>query len=521
MEVSDQYSSSHHPLCSPDNAHIATLNGGRLQIRSTNSLEVIHNFVVPQDGNSRFLCLRWSPKTKDRPSSNRILVADEDNVRVWDLRDRKWNGTINNGSAGMGKVVNADFGRTETEVVVFSDFASKVTVWSLSHGRTVEIKDPKFVTARGYGYRPKTSEFTVLSRPNAQDTVTLHAPQTYFVIKTITLNTVDAQGMKWSPDGKWLAVWDTPSVGHRVYIYTADGHLYRMYGGAPEGDLEGLGARSVDWSPRGDYLAISGYDKRVTLLNARTFSPVIVLEHTTSIQLSNGGVWQEQVSPSGERSYIEVAQPIAPPAAPSPPNDALAKLGISITTFNADGTLVATRDENTPTTVWIWDLSNLAPRAVIIQHSPIKQLLWNPSDPSILMIQNTHEDPAVHLWRSTGGGPEALNIKFKRSVGKVEARWLSTPRDRKPALIYGDAHGHVLAWPIGRDVILRFSRPETPNGADDSEDSLFDILTGRTPVPALTTTDGFTQGEDFDDSGPLDDTFRYRKQQSEMDESFF
>jgi WD40 repeat protein len=76
--------------------------------------------------------------------------------------------------------------------------------------------------------------------------------------------------LKWSADGRWIAIWDAPSIGYKVHIYTADGHLYRVYSSDSGDGLHGLGVKSLEWSPRGDYLAIGGHDRRVTLLGTRT-----------------------------------------------------------------------------------------------------------------------------------------------------------------------------------------------------------------------------------------------------------
>lgn len=110
----------------------------------------------------------------------------------------------------------------------------------------------------------------LLSRPGPQDILTLHAPSSHAVIKTVQLQTADAQGLKWSPDGRWLAVWDAPSVGFKIHIFTADGHLYREWNGEVVEGIVGLGVKSLEWSPRGDFLAIGGFDRRVTLLSTRT-----------------------------------------------------------------------------------------------------------------------------------------------------------------------------------------------------------------------------------------------------------
>lgn len=177
---------------------------------------------------------------------------------------------INNGSGGSGKIINAEFGRTKDEVLLFSDFASKVTIWSLISSRSVEIRDPKFST-KGYEFRPSsTPTFALLSRPGPQDILTLHAPNSYKVLKTVVLPTDDAQGLKWRADGNWIAIWEAASMGMRVSIYTADGHLYRVYNGDESAEISGLGVKCIHWSPSGQYLAIGSYDRRVTLLNTRT-----------------------------------------------------------------------------------------------------------------------------------------------------------------------------------------------------------------------------------------------------------
>lgn len=256
-------------VASTDGRHVAAIHNNHLEIRSTTTLHTIRTIVLPSAHN---YAINWSPKCSESQISQRILLADEEQIRVWDLLDEKWTATINNGSGGMGKIVNAEFGRTKDEVLVFSDFNSKVTVWSLQTGRTIEIRDPKFTTSRSFAFRKQGGVFALLSRPGSQDLLTLHAPGTYAVMRTTTLATMDAQGLRWSADGRWIAVWDTSSMGQSVHIYTADGHLYQTYGGSSVEFLRGLGVRALDWCPRGQYLAIGGHDTKITLLGTRTVS---------------------------------------------------------------------------------------------------------------------------------------------------------------------------------------------------------------------------------------------------------
>ena len=255
------------PSCpSPDGQHIINIDHDQLYVRRVITFEIIRSIRLPVTP-SRCISLRWCPVTKGAGVSNRFLLADEDTVRIWDLQDTEWSATIDNGSGGMGKIANAEFGADDTEVLVFSSFNAQVTIWSLWTGRSVEIKDPKFA-AKGHG---RHKNFALLSRPSAHDVVTIHAPQSYSVLRTFTPPTTDAQGLKWSPDGRWLALWDTSSMGYKVFIYTADGNLYRTYAGDYfEDDLKGLGVKTLEWSPNGDFLAIAGFEKSIKLLSTRT-----------------------------------------------------------------------------------------------------------------------------------------------------------------------------------------------------------------------------------------------------------
>ena len=144
-----------------------------------------------------------------------------------------------------------------------------MTVWNLITSKHVEIAHPKFST-KGFGFRPFTSHFAVLTRSATHDVVSIHQHTSYKVASSFTLPTLDAQDLKWSPCGRWLAVWDSAAVGYRVLVYTADGHLYRTH----EKPCEGLGVKTVDWSPSGDFLTIGSYDGKMCFLSNYTFSPV-------------------------------------------------------------------------------------------------------------------------------------------------------------------------------------------------------------------------------------------------------
>lgn len=430
----------------------------------------------------------------------------------------------------MGRNVHVEFGANEDEVIAWSDFGACAKVWCLRSGRAIEIRDPKFPGKdnRGWGYRPSSSEplggaqrggvMAMLCRTSGIDVLMLLARRTYAQLNRVELSTIDAVGLKWSRDGRWIAIWDAPSTGYNLYIYTADGHLYRTITRESLNDarawgVEGLGIKSVEWVPGTEWLAVGGWDRRVRILSTRTFAPVVFLDHTAAIDVPGAPVFSEQVDGQGNRTYTITPQPVTPPKAPLEKNElSLMKQGISLLAFNNDGTLCATRDDSTPSTVWIWDLRSLRPRMILIQYAPVKTLQWHHDNPDLLLIQTTNDSPTLYLYQasnlsvSTSVSTSALApppaiLDFSSHITKPASTlptrwttsWLHTPSDKKPAFGLAHQSGYTFTWPFGKDVILRF---DTPDGSDASDDSLYDILTGRTPVPRLADSDG----PDMDDS---------------------
>lgn len=157
----------------------------------------------------------------------------------------------------------------------------------------MDINSPKFynpgAASKGFSYRPGTSNLALLTRSGGKDIISIHARDTFEVTRSWLSETVDAQGITWSPDGRWLVVWESASQGHRVLIYTADGHLYKSWNGpipisAEENDIAlGAGIKLFDWDRTGTYISVADYTRRVTLLTAPSFIESINLLHATAI----------------------------------------------------------------------------------------------------------------------------------------------------------------------------------------------------------------------------------------------
>ena len=255
-----------------DGSFVASLQRSRLLITSAATRQVIQSWPLGHKFVARCTTIRWSHSisTCDSTCVRRILLADHENVRVFDLENPQWQASLSNASGNLSSISDAVFGHSMDDVLVFSDFGVKVTIWSLVTSRGHEVREPKSGVAC-YDIRHRTGHLAILTRAASQDTIVVLTPKTRELVWSTDLGTIDAQEIRWSCDGQWLAVRDIASVGHRVYIYTADGHLFRTFNGLQDPDRVELGIKSLQWSTAGTLL-IGDYNGNVTILSRRSVS---------------------------------------------------------------------------------------------------------------------------------------------------------------------------------------------------------------------------------------------------------
>jgi hypothetical protein len=163
------------------------------------------------------------------------------------------------------------------------------------------------------------------------------------------------------------------------------------------------------------------------------------MNHTRTIRLPGVTVWSEFAGPNRERYYAQAQQPTTLPMVHYNPTDPNPRIGVSAMAFsNPDGTLVATKSDNMPSSLWIWSLKLLRPYAVLVHINPIKSFTWHPSIPDLLMIQcasdggdNTPDSSGMlYLWSSSWLQPRAIQVPMEKVVGASWAKWVVTPRPR-------------------------------------------------------------------------------------------
>jgi hypothetical protein len=140
--------------------------------------------------------------------------------------------------------------------------------------------------------------------------------------------------------------------------------------------------------------------------------------HPNTIENSIYPVWQE--SSTSERNFSRLHT-----ALEAMPNDNVS--GIEKVEVNADCSMIATKDSTRPRTVWIWPISSKVPQTVLNFREHVRQILWHPSLPHVLLILTSQKEPTVYVWHDQGIAPAIGVIPLSTSGNRAtrfEGSWL-------------------------------------------------------------------------------------------------
>ena len=270
-----------------------------VNVRAVRHLEVVNVIKLPQDFIDPVLAFQWSP------SSRLLLVASASEIRVLSALDDSFHATVRNPVLPGMKPAHVGFGSSDSEVCVIASFGLKFAIYDLTTSRTIEIGCPKVFSpaaaSRCFSFRPQTRHLALLTRTAGKDMVSIHSFPARELQRSWAPDTVDAQGLEWSPDGRWLAVWESASQGHKLLFYTSDGHIFRTWSGPVNPGPEhkdyaaGAGIRTLQFSPDARYLAIGDYSRFLHLFSMASVTEAMRLQHPHSLvprdTLQVSGAW--------------------------------------------------------------------------------------------------------------------------------------------------------------------------------------------------------------------------------------
>ncbi|KAF9957954.1 WD repeat-containing protein wrap73 [Mortierella alpina] len=328
-----------------------------------------------------------------------------------------------------------------------------------------------------FGLRGDLQYLAIVERRECRDYVSIYATENYWTRPPVHTFGIadesdggikDAEGIAWSPDGRYFVVWENPIYEFKVAVYSLDGRCVGRYEVQPDMDGQpqhghrsfssgggGMGVKSVCWHPGSKMLALGGYDQKIRLLNHLTWKSILEFHHTAHVNYGpKTVVWRESdstvavtgaVRMQGGIEYTMVDQPTWIPTLQIDTQKPNAKMGVGWCDFNSDGTLFASRNDNMPNVLWIWSMKELKPVVIIQQQSPIKVIRWDPSSPSrIVWCSGTSR---VYSWKYSdtehGGIVEAIEVPAE-GFEASSLKWCPDGR----GLLLLDRDMYCLGFPI-------------------------------------------------------------------------
>ncbi|KXS21187.1 YVTN repeat-like/Quino protein amine dehydrogenase [Gonapodya prolifera JEL478] len=380
-------------LPSPSSALLAVAVSHRLVVRDADTLQIRHLFACT-DAISDVV---WSPDSRYIAVASKKLGL----IQVWAMDDTEWSCKIEAGAEGLERIRWAPDGRS---IMCFSDFQLRVTVWSLIERECAHIQYPKY-TDRAFSFRPDGRYLALAERRDGKDHVSVYDAEEWVLLKNWPADTTDLEDLAWSPDGRYIALWESP-LAYNLLIYHPDGRLVSRIASPPNPTL---GVRSAAWHPGGQFIAVAGYDGVVRLVNWYTWTATVVIGHPALVEdvgvpvfkeidlrdsvstpaisgrLSGGvGGGQDLLQGRPKLRFQLVRPPYTIPRLRIEPDKPNPKTGVGVCQWSADGRWLVTRHDASPHTLYIWSLHTLKHLAVIHHTSSVRVVQFNPRHANLI-----------------------------------------------------------------------------------------------------------------------------------------
>ena len=358
---------------SPDGQYIVSCVSYKVIVRSTESLQILRLYT----------CMDAVQHVEWSSDSGFVLCAmyKRGICQVWSIDQPDWTCKIDEGSAGL---IHAQWSPDGRHVLTTADFNLRITVWSLVNKSISYIRYVK--NSKDCLSFSEDGKYLALAEcRKCRDCVSVFAVDSWQLLKLFETNTEDLAGVRWSPDGRVICVWEH-CLWYKVLIYTMDGRClstYQAYDWA-------LGVKRICWSPTSQFLAVGSYDQKVRILNHITWRSISEFTHRSNIQSSNAVIYGEtQTKPdlprceglildptpaifSTQSKYEIIRGPIQIPVIQPDPDKPNPKIGIGWLEFSSDNKYLATIDDSMKTAVHIWSMLKLNLFVVLQQTSQIK-----------------------------------------------------------------------------------------------------------------------------------------------------
>ena len=288
----------------------------------------------------------------------------------------------------------------------------------------------------GVDFSSNGKYMALAERRDCKDHISLFDCSQWQLIRHFPVETSDLVGVTWSPDSNVLCIWDSV-LDYKLYLYSIDGRCLASYSAYEHA----LGIKSMQWSPTSQFLAIGSYDQKLRILNHVTWKTVAEHFHATSIDGQSGNVVvysEAETKPPGkvgsgkegagvpsrvfstlyqtQSKYETLDLPVTVPHTKPDPEKPNPKLGVGTIAFSPDSRYIASKNDNMPQVVWIWNVASLRLSALLLQASPVREFKWDPTQARLAVCTSNNR---LYLWSPAGCISVTVPVDSSFSTQKI------------------------------------------------------------------------------------------------------
>lgn len=128
--------------------------------------------------------------------------------------------------------------------------------------------------------------------------------------------------------------------------------------------------------------------------------------------------------------------------------------------WSFDSAFIATKNDNMPNVIWIWQISNLSLYSIAVQIKPVKHFSWSPKEHILIILT---ENNKVYVLTLTDGSvcPIVTDNNLNLSLNKVI--WASDGK----SYIIGDKSYMFIGTPIINDSNDNAEKYDKSNDIED------------------------------------------------------
>ena len=369
---------------SPDSNFFAISKGVQVVVYSTQILKPIKIYTFIDFIED----LKWSN------NSQLLLIGiyKRNRCEIRNIQNDNYLCTIDDGIQGMSYAL---FSPDSLYVLSINENITKLSIRSLQSKSLLFISLPKF-SKKGISFSSQgRGNFMALAeRKETKDIIGIYYTLKWACIRRFETEAEDLQDIKWSYDNSSIIIIDTPAVC-KILIYNLLGELINKI----EVYQNKLGIKKFEMSHDGHLFCLGLYDQTLRIYNNISYTCMSIFEHDKEILNDNKINYfkEEIINEEGETKYIELNPPVNLSnentyiKGKNLFNDKMPKIGISKISISFSNYYLASKNENMPNVLFIWNLNTMSLQTVLIHLNEIQCFKWHKNKDILFICTNNNK----------------------------------------------------------------------------------------------------------------------------------